>query len=113
MLKANLATKSMQAGVLRLSRTHLKSAIISKYSAEIPQRNPVSCTRMRYDDSQERRELEKAICCLEEVHTVRNTPGTDIRISVSNYKRPLMEFLSLSAVFCAIKPSCGRACTHI
>ncbi len=31
----------------RLLRTRLKSAIISKYLAEIPQRNPASSTRMR------------------------------------------------------------------
>ena len=32
----------------QVSRTHLKSAMISKYSAEIPQRNPAICTRTRY-----------------------------------------------------------------
>ena len=38
----------MQAGVLRLLRMHLKSAIISKYMVEILRRNPAKCTKMRY-----------------------------------------------------------------
>ena len=46
-LNANLAARNMQAGVLHLSRMHLKSAIISKYLVEILQRNPARCTRTR------------------------------------------------------------------
>ena len=71
--KANLAAQSMQAGVLRLSRTHLKSAIISKYSAEIPQRNPASCTRTRCGaECRNEERLYSMIACVQ-AKTVRST----------------------------------------
>ena len=72
---ANLAAKSMQAVVLRLSRTHLKSVIISKYSAEIPQRNPASCTRMRYGTECRNEVRSYSMTACVQVKTVRSTGG--------------------------------------
>ena len=73
--ESKLGSKEYAGWCLAFIEDALKSAIISKYSAEIPQRNPASCTRMRYGTECRNEARSYSMTACVQVKTVRSTGG--------------------------------------